>query len=138
MKHVASAVAAAWLTATIPPATAQTAMKQRTPEVRTIASTAPDVQLVYGKIMDQDPSRFRINFDFNVNAGVSETAPSYAVYFDDTIPARCADFRGITFPFTKQGRQGIFDVRAQMPQIFQALNQYRCITISNQTMLTQR
>lgn len=128
---------AAWAGLMSPAADAQTVSKQKTYDIRTIPSTAPGVQLVYGQIVDQDPSKFRINFDFNTNAGVSETAPSYAVYFDNEIPARCADFRGITFPFAKQGRQGIFDVRAHMPQIFTALNQYRCITISNQTLVAR-
>ena len=75
----------------------------------------------------------RYTFDLRkfANIGVTDKAPSFAIYTSSGIPAKCGDFRATDLPYRMEGKyHRIYDLRGH-DDIVRALDGYRCIVVGN-------
>jgi len=85
-------------------------------------------------IVNDKTSSFTIDLQQFANIGVSEDAPTYAIYTTSTLPANCGDFTGTDLPYWESSKyKRTFDLRGHR-DVIKALDSYGCIIVkSNQS-----
>ncbi len=88
-------------------------------------------QSIRATVINEDPAHYTLDVRKFANIGVSEDAPTFAIYTSSSLPAKCGDFRGLTVPqWSPSKYKRSYDLRGQ-DKVMKALKGYHCVVLRN-------
>lgn len=101
-------------------------------DISGIPSIAPDdFQPIRATVVDKTPSHFTIDVKNFANITADENAGAFAVYIENTLPAKCGDFRYLDLPYRKPSEYTRVFNLSRHPEVLKAIRVYGCVITNN-------
>ena len=88
-------------------------------------------QPIRASVINPAPSRFTIDVRKFANIGVNEDAPTFAVYVNNTLPAKCGDFRDLELSYWKPAKYKRTFNFSNEEKVMRAIREYGCVVLRN-------
>jgi len=112
--------------------TGRAKIMMQTEDIPGIPSISPlEYEAIRAGVTNNDPGNFTIDVRKFANIGANEDAPVFALYFRNTLPKKCGDFRGLDLSYWKSAKyKRSFNLNGH-DDVITAMNSYGCIVIDN-------